>query len=133
MRPSSRDHGQLEREPAVGAALADAVEEAQVLGEAAERDVLAVVGRRGRITLTLRQRLHGAAERRPRLVERDRVALVGELERGRETGQPASDDRAFMAGALPAPTMRSFVSGESCGGPPNTSNPRFSIRSSVSA
>ena len=83
--------------------------------------MLAVVGRRRRIALALGQRLHGAAERRPRLVERDGVALVGELERGREPGQPASDDGGVHGRSTPAPTMRSFVSGESCGGPPNTS------------
>ena len=127
-----RDHGQLEPEPAVGAALADAVEETQVLREAAERDVLAVVGRWGRIALALGQRLHRAAERRPRLVERDRVALVGELERGRETGEAASDDSRLHLSNPPA-TMRSFVPVESDGGPSKTSNPRLSIRSRVAA
>ena len=64
--------------------------------------MLAVVGRRGRIALTLGQRLHRAAERRPRLVERDRVALVGELERGREAGEPASDDSRLHLSSPPA-------------------------------
>ena len=53
----------------------------------------------GRIAVTLGQRLHGAAERRPHLVERDHVALVGELERGSETGEPASDDSCVQVGA----------------------------------
>ena len=82
--------------------------------------MLAVVGRRGWIAFALRQRLHGAAERRPRLVERHGVALVGELERGREAGQPAADDGRLHLSSPPA-TMRSFVSAESCGGSPNTS------------
>ena len=99
--PVPGDDRQVEREAAVRASFADAVEEAQVLGEAAERDVLAVVGRRRRIALALRQRLHGAAERRPCLVERDGVALVDELEGGGEPGQATSDDRDLHGRSTP--------------------------------
>ena len=86
------EHRQREPRAEVRAALADAVEEAEVLGEAAERDVLAVVGRRLGIALALRQRLHGAAERRARLVQRDVGARVDELEGGGEACEPAADD-----------------------------------------
>ena len=54
--------------------------------------MLAVVGRRRRVALALGQRLDGAAERRPRLVEDDLVAGVGQLERRGEAGEPAADD-----------------------------------------
>ena len=74
-----------------------------VLLEAAERDVLAVVGRRRRVALALGQRLHGAAERRPRLVQHDLVAGVDELERGREAGEPAADDRDLPRATIVTP------------------------------
>ena len=64
----------------------------EVLRAAAERDVLAVVGRRRRVALALGQRLHRAAERRPRLEEGHLVAGVGEVERRGEPGQAAADD-----------------------------------------
>src|SRR5205814_5164956 len=70
------EHGQLELQAANRARLADPVEEAQVLGEAAERDVLAVVGRRFGIAVAARQGLHGAAEGGPRLVHRYLMARV---------------------------------------------------------
>ncbi len=95
--------------------------------------MLAVVGRWLGVALALGERLDCAAERRPRLVERDGVTLVGELQRGREAGQTASDNGDVHGRMTPAPTIRSFVSGDSCGGPPNTSKPRSSIRSSVTA
>ena len=102
-----------------GAALADPVEEGEVFREAAERDVLAVVGRRRWVAVPLGQRLHGAAERRARLVERDAVARVRELERRRETGEAAADDG--RSHQRPCPTIRSFVSADRCGGPTKTS------------
>ena len=95
--------------------------------------MLAVVGRRLRVSVALGERLHRTAQRRPRLVERDGVALVGELQRGREPREPASDDGEVHGRIAPAPTIRSFVKGDSCGGPSNTSNPRSSMRSSVTA
>ena len=96
------DHGQREALPPVGAALADPVEEAQVLLEAAERDVLPVVRRRRRVAVALGQRLDGAAERRARLEQRHLVAAVDELERGGEPGQAAADD-GDLHGARPSP------------------------------
>ena len=86
------DHGQLEPPSPVGAAFADALEEGEVLREAAERDVLPVVGRRRRVAVALRERLDGAAQRRPRLGELDIVTGIDELERGGEARQPAADD-----------------------------------------
>ena len=133
VRPSSAITGRSSERRRYDSTLADALEEAEVLGEAAERDVLAVVGRRRGVALALGKRLDGAAERRPRLVERDGVTLVGELERRSQAGQTASDNGDVHGRMTPAPTMRSFVSGDSCGGPPNTSKPRSSIRSSVTA
>src|SRR6185503_16474514 len=47
------NHGQLERQPPDVLAAPDPLEELQILGEAAERDVLAVVGRRLGIALPL--------------------------------------------------------------------------------
>ena len=55
--------------------------------------MLAVVGRRARVALPFRQGLHRPAERRPRLEEADVVALLRELERRREPGEPTADDR----------------------------------------
>ena len=82
--------------------------------------MLAVVGRGRRVALALGQRLHRAAERRPRLVQHDLVAGVDQLERGGETREPAADDgdlhgnevarddpelrRASRAAALPSKT-----------------------------
>ena len=80
----------------------------EVLREAAERDVLAVVGRRLRVALARGQRLHRAAERRPRLVERDVGAGVDEVERGGEPGEPAADDGDPHASS-PRATIASFV------------------------
>ena len=56
------DHGQLERPTSDVVRAADPLEEAEILGEAAERDVLAVVRGRIGIALALGQRLHLAAE-----------------------------------------------------------------------
>src|SRR3954471_23722306 len=124
-----RKHRQYERAPDIRTSLADPVEERQVLRKAAERDVLAVVRRRRRVALTLGERLHRAAECRPRFVERHVVARVDEIERCGEAGQAASDDGGPHQ--RPCPTMRSFVSAERCGGPSKTSKPRSSMRSSV--
>ena len=124
------EHGQLELQAANRARLADPVEEAQVLGEAAERDVLAVVGRRFGIAVAARQGLHGAAEGGPRLVHRYLMARVGQVERRRQPREPAAHDRHLHL-KNPAPTMRSFVSGESRSEPSKTSKPRASIRSRV--
>jgi hypothetical protein len=55
------DDGQLEPSAAIRAALADPVEEGEILREAPERDVLPVVRRRGRIAVALGQRLDRAA------------------------------------------------------------------------
>ena len=62
------DHRQVKGKAAVRLTLADALEEAEVLREAAQRDVLAVVGRWLGVALALGERLDCAAERRPRLV-----------------------------------------------------------------
>src|SRR5207244_1162033 len=124
------DHRQLEPEPLGGAGFADPVEEAEVLGEAAERDVLAVVGRRLWVAVAVRESLDGAAEGRSRLEHGDLVPSVHELERGGEAGEPASDDGCFHRASAPT-TTRSFVTGDSDGGPPKTSKPFFSIRSRV--
>jgi len=83
------DHGQLERQPPDVVAAPDPLEELQILGEAAERDVLAVVRRRLGITLPLRQRLHLAAKSRPGLEQGHVMAGVDELQRRREPGQAA--------------------------------------------
>ena len=93
--------------------------------------MLAVVGRRRRVALALGQRLHRAAEGRPRLEQLDLPAGVDELERGGETGEPSTDDDRPHR-RRPCPTMRSFESADSFGGPPKTSKPVASIRSSVS-
>ena len=81
-RAALGDHRQREPRAQIRAALADAIEEAQVLGEATERDVLPVVGRRLGIAVARRQRLHCAAERRARLVHGHVDACIDELERG---------------------------------------------------
>ena len=114
------DHRQVERPAAHAGGRADPLQERQVLREAAERDVLAVVGRRVRVSLASRQRLHRAAERRPRLVERDVGAAVDEVERGREPGQPASDHRDHHASS-PRATIASFDRVEGRTSPSNTS------------
>src|SRR4051812_3770020 len=74
-------------------ALPDSPEEALPLGEAAEADVLAVVRRRWRVSFSRGERLHRAAEGRPRLVENDLVAPVDQLEGGGEARETAADDR----------------------------------------
>ena len=110
------------------AALADPVEEAEVLGKAAERDVLAVVRRRLRVAVALRQRLHGAAERRPRLVHGDVGARVHQVERRSQSGEPAADDcdlhSRFRA------TTPSFARVERRHDASKTSKPFASMRSS---
>jgi len=89
------DHSQLERYPLDLVSAADPLEERQIVREAAERDVLAVVGRRLGIALPLGQRLHLAAEGRPGLEQRHVVAGVGELERRSESGEAAADHDCF--------------------------------------
>src|SRR5919197_1868193 len=129
-RPVPVDHGQREPRAPHGGRLTDLVEECEVLAEAAERDVLAVVGRRLRIVFTLRKRLHGAAQSRTRLEQRDVVTVLQQLERRSEARQTTSDDNRLQRRS-PSPTMRSFVNAERCGGSSNTSNPADSMRSSV--
>ena len=123
------DHRQGEPRAQDEPRFADAVEEAQVLREAAERDVLAVVRRRLRVALALRQRLHGAAQRRPRLEQRHLRARVDEVERGREPGEAASDDRRPHRSS-PRATTASFAGVERRHDAPKTSKPFSSIRSS---
>ena len=125
------EHRQREPRAEVRAPFADPVEEAEVLGETAERDVLPVVGGRLGVALALGQRLHGAAQRRPCLEHRYGMARVGEVERRREAGQAPSYDR-HLHGRSPFATTASLRGVESRGFSPNTSNPRASIRSSVS-
>ncbi len=92
-----RDDRKRQRRAARGARLADPVEEIHVGRAAAERDVLAVVGRRRRIALALGQRLHRAAERRPGLEQCDVVARIHEIERSGDPGQASSDnDRSHL-------------------------------------
>jgi len=124
------DHGQLEGHSLDIPGAADPLEEIQIVREAAERDVLAVVRRGLGVALPLGQGLHLAPERRPGFEERDVMPRVDKLERRREAGQAAADHRRpHLASA--APTTRSFATGESLGAPPKTSNPSCSIRSSV--
>src|SRR3954454_19725171 len=75
------EHRELQRHAPHRGRLADPLEEAQVLGEAAERDMLAVVGLRVQVGIAPRKRLYSAAQPRPRLVERHLVPGVHELER----------------------------------------------------
>ena len=82
------------------------------------------------VALPARQGLDGAAERRPGFVQRDIVAVVSQVERRRQPGEPAAHHGDLHLRS-PAPTMRSFVSRESRSEPSKTSNPRASIRSSV--
>ena len=124
------DHRQREPRAQIRAAFADAVEEAEVLGEAAERDVLAVVGRRRGIAFALRQRLHRAAERRARLVQRH-VGAARRRARARRRGRRGRRRRppAFIATALvrrrrASPASRAGTSA------PKTSKPFASMRSS---
>ena len=114
------EHRELEGTPVERSGRAGEPEELLPGGEAAEADVLAVVGRRRRVALPLRQRLHRAAERRARLEQRHLLARPDQTERGRETGEPAADHDAPHR-RRPPPTMRSFWSGERCGGPAKTS------------
>ncbi len=130
-RPVRVEHGQGEPHAQVRAALADPLEEAQVLGEAAERDVLAVVGRRLRIALAVGQRLDGAAERRPSLVDGDGMPGVDQVERRGQPRQAAADDRD-LHGRSPRATTASLRGVESRVFSPKTSKPLASIRSSVS-
>ena len=94
--------------------------------------MLAVVRRRIGIALPFRQRLHRAAERRPRLVDRHVVAAVDEVERSRESGQTAADDRGLHRQS-PRATTASFAGAESRVRSPKTSQPLASIRSSVAS
>ena len=122
--------GKAKAQTAYRPRLADPLEEREVLGEAAEGDVLPVVGRRRRIAVALGKRLHGAAERRPGFQQGDVVPRVQQLERRRAAREAAADDHRLHRRS-PAPTIRSFVSADRCGGPSKTPKPRASIRSSV--
>ena len=98
LRPRSSITGSSSGTRRSASRLADALEEAQVLGEAAERDVLAVVGRR----LAGRPRARGSVCTAPPSVGRaswsdDLVSRVDELERGRQPREAASDDRDLHA------------------------------------
>ena len=106
------EHRQAEARAEVRAALAYALEEAEVLGEAVERDVLAVVRRRLRVSLALGECLHRAAECRARLMEDDFLPRVHELERGGEAREPAADDRHLQR-KTPRATTASFSGVES--------------------
>ena len=118
-----------EPRPEVRASFADPVEKAQVLGEAAERDVLPVVGRRLGVALALGQRLHGTAERRPRLEQRHRGTRIDQVEGGGQACQPAAD-HSDSHRTRPRATTASFAGAESRHERPKTSNPLASIRSS---
>ncbi len=115
--PVLGDHRQRQALAPVGGAAPDALQEREVLGAAAQRDVLAVVGRRIGVALALGQRLHGAAERRPRLEQRHLMSAVCELERGGEPGKAAADDDRPHRAA----TARTLPTAESCGRRENTS------------
>jgi hypothetical protein len=82
--------------------------------------VLTVVGRRLGIALARRQCLYGAAERRPRLVERDVGAPVDEVECRGQTGQPSSHDRNPHR-TSPLATTASFAGVDSRHDRPKTS------------
>src|SRR5712691_2566854 len=124
------DHREAQPLASERSVLPDPGKEAPVGLEAAERDVLAVVRRRRRVAFALGQRLDGAAEGGPRLVKDDLVSCVDQPERRREACEPSSHNRDPQGKKL-APTIRSFVSRESRGGPSKTANPLASIRSSV--
>ena len=123
------EHRQGESLPDVGPGFADPVEKAEVLREAAERDVLAVVGRRIRIALALRQRLYRATERRTSLVERHVDACVDEVERRGETGQSAADNGSPHR-TRPRATTASLLRVERRHDRSKTSKPFSSMRSS---
>jgi len=124
------DHRELERQPFDLAGTAHPLEEAQILVETAESDVLAVVGRRLRVALALGERLHLAAECWTSLEQPHIVAGIRQVERGREAGETATNHNNLHR-ASAAPTTRSLATGESDGGPSKTSKPSASIRSSV--
>ncbi len=124
-----RDDRQREPLPQHGSAFAHPVEEAQVLREAAERDVLAVVRRRLGIAVARGQRLHRSAERRPRFVERHVDVRVHEIERSREAREPAADD-CHLHRTSPRATTASFAGVDKRHDGPNTSKPLASMRSS---
>ena len=118
------DHGHRERDAPDRGVLPDAPQKAQVLAATAERNVLAVVGRRGRIALPLRKCLNGAAERRPPLEQGHRRASVDEIERRRQTGEPAPDHHCphYAASRMrPLPITRSLPNAERLGRAEKTS------------
>ena len=92
--------------------------------------MLAVVRRRLGVALAVGERLDRSAEGGPRLEHRHLVSRVDELERSSEPGKAAPDNCDFHRASAP-PTTRSFLTGDREGGPSKTSNPFFSIRSSV--
>ena len=115
--PSSAITGSASGSRRTDARLPDPREEAEVLGAAPERDVLAVVRRRVGVALARGQRLHRAPERRARLEDGDVVARVGQVERGGEPGQAAADDDSLHSAA----TARTLPTAESRGRCENTS------------
>ena len=127
--PILGDDRQREAPAHVRRALADAVEECEVLGEASERDVLAVVGRGFRIPVARGQRLHGAAERRARLVHGHLCARVDEVEPSGQPGETAADHRHLHRTSSRA-TTASFAGVESRHDSSKTSKPFASMRSS---
>ena len=122
------DDRQRQRPADIGAALADPFEEAQVLGEAAEGDVLAVVRRRRRLARALGKRLHRPAERRPRLEQRHVGVRVDEVERGGEARETAAD-HCHLHRIRPRATTASFADVDSRQEAPKTSNSFASMRS----
>ena len=74
--------------------------------------MLAVVGRRRRVSFALGQGLDRAAERWASLEEGHVVARVDQVERGGEPGQPAADHDRLHSAA----TAFAFSSAESRGG-----------------
>ena len=114
------DHRQREPDPPHRRRLTGERDELRPRGEAGERDVLAVVGRRRGVALPLGQRLHRAAEGRPRLEHGHLVALLAEPECGREAREAAAyhDDSHRSS---PPPTIASLRAAERCGLPAKTS------------
>ena len=110
----------------------DPLEEANVLGAAAERHVLAVVRAAAAGPLAFRQRLHRAAQRGASLEQRDVVAAVDEVERRREAREPTPDDDRFHAASRtsPEPITRSLPNADRLGLVVKTSYSRRSISSS---
>ena len=91
--------------------------------------MLAVVGRRLGVALAFRQRLDGAAERRPGLVHCHLDARVDELERRGKARQPAAHD-GDLHRSSPRATTASLARVDSRHDRSKTSKPFASMRSS---